>query len=66
MQLSPESSNGDRPLPDSGEHVWPDSGRTPPAPVRFGRISDRVRSYPAGFRPFWPDPAGSGRIPADF
>jgi len=31
MQLSPESGNVRSPLPDSGEHVWPDLGH-------FGQI----------------------------
>jgi len=44
---------------------WPDSGRTPPAPVRSGRIpailarSGWIQSDQAEFRPFWPDPARS-------
>jgi hypothetical protein len=58
----------------------PDSGRTPSGPVRsgrirsfwpdLGRISGRIRSDQARFRPFWPDPtgsvAGSGHILPDF
>jgi len=54
--------------PDSGHfgQIRPDqcpdpviSGRIPAILDRSGRISSRIRSYPAGFRPFWPDPAGS-------
>jgi hypothetical protein len=34
-------------------------GRIPAILARSGRISSRIRSYPAGFRSCWPDPAGS-------
>jgi hypothetical protein len=49
-------------LAESRQDQWPDpvrSGRIPAILARSGRIISRIRSYPAGFRPFWPDPARS-------
>jgi hypothetical protein len=68
MQLSPESGNVRLPLPDSGEHVWPDlakiAGFRPdssqsvagsrPFFARSDQISDQIHPNPAGFWP-WPD-----------
>jgi hypothetical protein len=48
MQLSYESGNVRSPLPDSGEHV----------PVNSGRTNGRILTDRAEFRPFWLDPAG--------
>lgn len=78
MYLSPEIGSVRSPSSDFGKHVWSDSGRTPPDPIksnwirtilaRSGWISGWIRSYPAELRPFWPDqwldPVISGRIPA--
>jgi hypothetical protein len=77
MQLSPESDNDQSTSPECGEHVWPDPAKiagfqqdtSGPGQIRsfwpdLGRISGRIRSDQAGFRPFWPDPVISGRIPA--
>jgi hypothetical protein len=49
-------------LAGSRQDQWPDpvrSGRIPAILARSGRISSRIRSYPAEFRSCWPDPAGS-------
>jgi hypothetical protein len=50
MQLLPKSGNGDRTLPDSGEHVrpnlvrsWPDQWPDP------NQINGRIQSDPTGF-----------------
>jgi hypothetical protein len=67
------------PLPNSDEQVWPDSGRTPPDPVRSGQIlailarsvagsvqiSGRIRPDLAGSHPFWPNSVGSVQIRLD-
>jgi hypothetical protein len=74
MQLSPKFGNVRSLLPDTGEHVWPDlakiaefqpessgSGQIWPDPGHFGQIgwiNGWIRSDPARFRPFWPDPTG--------
>jgi hypothetical protein len=59
-------------LAGSRKDQWPDpvrSRRIPAIWARSGRISSRIRSDPAGFRPYgrirrgqWPDPVRSGRI----
>jgi hypothetical protein len=46
MQLLLKSCNVWSLLPDSGEHVWLDLGRTPPDSARSGRISCRIRLDP--------------------
>jgi hypothetical protein len=48
--MLPEFGNARSPLPESGEKVWPDSGRNLPNLGHFGRILPE----PTGFRPFWP------------
>jgi hypothetical protein len=68
MQMLPKSDDDRSPSPEIRREL-PDSGMTPSGRVRsgrirsfwpdLGRISGRIRSDQAGFRPFWPDPAGS-------
>jgi hypothetical protein len=63
MQLSPESDNVRWPSSDSGEHVWPDSGMTPPDPVRSGRIPPEVGPPASGVGGWMSSDSGADSIP---